>query len=599
MLLTVTEPNSESPLDQPVMTFERAAELVCGPGSLLEVTETELDGRPTKVFAATPPNVRTLYDMAAARTDEFIIYEDERWTMPDVLELAGRIGDALVNRYGVAPGDRVAIAMRNCPQWVASFVAITSVGGIAVPLNAWWTGEEMAFAINDCRPRVVLADRSRLERLDGIVLDEEPVVVLSHAEQVGAPSADGADDLDGTDDLDSVADRATRQVRVLDDDLVDGATMPAVDIDPNDDITILYTSGTTGFPKGAVSTHRAVLTSLMSFAARKAIADLMDPPPPDSLNDDGTPKAPPVIMLPVPLFHVTGLIPIMMGTFVSGAKLVMTYRWDADRALELIERERVTSFIGVPTMSWDLLEAESFATRDVSSLQGVGGGGSPMPPELVNRIAERFPNGKPQLGYGMTETNAYGPSISGAEFMARPQSTGRVIPTMEMRVTDPDGNVVPAGTVGEIWFKGANLIRGYWNRPEATAATIVDGWLRSGDLGWLDEDGFVHVSDRAKDMVLRAGENVYCAEVEAVIYRYPGIYEAAVFGVPHERLGEEVAAAVMAKPDSDLDVDEMTAFLRSHLAAFKVPTRIIVVDEQLPRNASGKILKRQLPELLL
>ncbi|MDH3299772.1 MAG: acyl--CoA ligase [Acidimicrobiia bacterium] len=568
------------------MTFERAAELVCGPRSLLEVTEIELDGQPTKVFAAAPPNIRTLYDLAAARTDEFIVYEDERWTMPDVLDLAGRIGDALVNRYGVEPGDRVAIAMRNCPQWVASFVAITSVGGIAVPLNAWWTGEEMAFAINDCRPRVVLADRARLERLRDADLDEEPVLVFTHSDAADGDPPVGNDDGEG------------RIARQLEDDLVDGATMPTVDIEPDDDITILYTSGTTGFPKGAVSTHRAVLNALMSFAARKAIADLMDPPPPDTLNDDGTPKTAPIFMLPVPLFHVTGLIPIMMGSFVSGAKLVMTYRWDPDRALELIERERVTNFVGVPTMSWDLLEASTFGERDVSSLQSVGGGGAPMPPELVSRIARNFPNGQPQLGYGMTETNAYGPSIVGSEFVARPKSTGRVIPSMEMRVTDPDGNVVPPGTVGEIWFKGANLIRGYWNRPESTADTIVDGWLRSGDLGWLDEDGFVYVSDRAKDMVLRGGENVYCAEVEAVIYQHPAIYEAAVFGVPHERFGEEVAAAVMAKPGFELDVDELTGFLGEHLAPFKVPTRVIVVDEQLPRNASGKILKRQLPELL-
>ncbi len=574
------------------MSFERAAELVCAPGSLLEVTEIELDGRPTKVFAAAPPNIRTLYDLAAARTDEFIVYEDERWLMPDVLDLAGRIGDALVNRYGVERGDRVAIAMRNCPQWVASFVAITAVGGIAVPLNAWWMGDEMAFAINDCRPRVVLADRTRLDRLADVDLDEAPVLVLTHAEADAESRTEPAAGATATS-----AAGGPSGVRLLDDDLVDGATMPVVEIEPDDDITILYTSGTTGFPKGAVSTHRAVLNSLLSFAARKAIADLMDPPPPESLNPDGTPKTA-IFMLPVPLFHVTGLIPIMMGSFVSGAKLVMTHRWDPDRALELIERERVTSFVGVPTMSWDLLEAESFAARDVSSLQSVGGGGAPMPPELVDRIAGSFPNGHPQLGYGMTETNAYGPSIIGSEFVARPRSTGRVIPTMEMRVTDPDGNPVPSGTIGEIWFKGANLIRGYWNRPEATAETIVDGWLRSGDLGWIDDDGFVYVSDRAKDMVLRAGENVYCAEVEAAIYEHPGIYEAAVFGVPHERLGEEVAAVVMAKPDAALDVDELTGFLGTRLARFKVPTRIVVVDEQLPRNASGKILKRNLIDIV-
>ena len=249
-------------------------------------------------------------------------------------------------------------------------------------------------------------------------------------------------------------------------------------------------------------------------------------------------------------------------------------------------------------MSWDLLEAPSFAERDVSSLVGIGGGGAPMPAELVKRIGREFPNGYPQLGYGMTETNAYGPSISGRDFLERPKSTGRVLPTMEMRVTDPDGNVLAANEVGELWFKGPNLIRGYWNRPDATAETLVDGWLRSGDIGYLDEDGYVYVSDRAKDMVLRAGENVYCAEVEAAIYQHPAIYEAAVFGVPHERLGEEVAAVIMPKAGAVLSADELTAFLGEHLAPFKIPTRIRLVDEQLPRNASGKILKRELRDLV-
>jgi len=560
-------------------TFEQACALVLAPGTLLEIVDGEVDGRSTKLFAGAPPNIRTLYDLAAFRTDEFIIYEDERWTMPEVLALAGRIGHTLVETYGVTKGDRVAIAMRNCPQWVAAFVAITSVGAIAVPLNAWWTGDEMTFAINDCHPTVVLGDRTRMERLTGHELnDPAPTLVLTHAEadvgREGGALPDG--------------------VVLLADTLAAETTMPHVDIEPDDDVTILYTSGTTGFPKGAVSSHRAVLSALLSFAARKAVADLMDPPPAAATSD-----APPaVFMLPVPLFHVTGLIPVMMGSFVSGSRLVMTYRWNPDRALELIEREKVTHFIGVPTMSWDLLEAPTFGQRDVSSLLGIGGGGAPMPPELVKRINEHFPNGQPQLGYGMTETNAYGPSIAGREFLQRPDSTGRVLPSMEMRVTDGEGNVLPPGEVGELWFKGPNLIRGYWNRPEATAETLVDGWLRSGDLGYLDEDGFVYVSDRIKDIVLRAGENVYCAEVEAAIYQHPAIYEAAVFGVPDERLGEQVAAVIMLKPGSRLSADELTEFLTEHLAPFKIPTRIGLVAEQLPRNAAGKILKRDLRDKL-
>jgi long-chain acyl-CoA synthetase len=580
-------------------TFEEACAMVCAPGTLLEIVDGEIDGRPTKLFAAAPPNIRALYDLAALRNDEFIIYEDERWTMPDVLALAGQLGHALVETFGVTKGDRVAIAMRNCPQWVASFVAITSIGAIAVPLNAWWTGEEMAFAINDCQPTVVLGDHTRMERLTHEELtDPHPTLVLTHAEVDTGKEAGALPD----------------GVVMLADALVEGAVMPDADIGPDDDVTILYTSGTTGHPKGAVSTHRAVLSALLSFAARRAVSDLMDPPSTAARAESGDglksgaatdgagsgDAADPttVFMLPVPLFHVTGLVPILLGSFVSGARLVMTYRWDPERALELIEREKVSQFIGVPTMSWDLLESPGFAERDVSSLLGIGGGGAPMPPELVKRIGEAFPNGYPQLGYGMTETNAYGPSISGREFLIHPKSTGRALPTMKLRITDGDGNELGPGEVGEIWFSGPNLIRGYWNRPEATAETIVDGWLRSGDIGYIDEEGFVYVSDRAKDMVLRAGENVYCAEVEAVIYQHPAIYEAAVFGVPHERLGEEVAAVIMPKPGSTFSVDELTAFLGEHLAPFKVPTKIGIVNEQLPRNASGKILKRELRDRL-
>jgi long-chain acyl-CoA synthetase len=284
---------------------------------------------------------------------------------------------------------------------------------------------------------------------------------------------------------------------------------------------------------------------------------------------------------------------VMLSCFANGFKLVVMYKWDPERALQLIERERVTNFVAVPTQSWDLLECPNFAKYDTSSLVAIGGGGAPAPPELVKRVDTNF-KGRPSIGYGMTETNAYGPGNSGDDYVTHPSSTGRWVPMLELEVRDPDGKPVPTGETGEIWFKGPHLIRGYWNKPEATKETIVDGWLRSGDLGRVDEDGFVYVMDRVKDMVLRAGENVYCAEVEAAIYEHPAVYEAAVFGVPHERLGEEVAAVVMPRQGTSLTADELTAFLRERIAAFKVPTRIAFTDEQIPRNPAGKMLKREL-----
>ena len=558
------------------MTFQEACAAVCAPGTMFEIQEVDVLGLPTKVFAGTPPNIRALFALAAARTDEFIIFEDERWTMPQVLEMAGKLGHLLVNDLGVQHGDRVAIAMRNYPEWIASFVAVTSIGAVAVPMNAWWVTEELEFAIADSGSVIVLADEERLQRMQGSApgaIDATIAVVRT------------TDVPEGVIDLD-------RALAVL-----DGVTMPDAEIAPDDDMTILYTSGTTGRPKGAVSTHRAVLSSLLAFAARAAVAGIREPEDPTTIEEGGAPQT--AFMLCVPLFHVTGLVPVMLGSFVSGAKLVMTYKWEPNRALELIEQERVTNFVGVPTMSWDLLEADTFAERDTSSLRSVGGGGAPMPPELVKRIDDEFQRGKPGLGYGMTETNAYGPQNAGADFVNNPTSTGRPVPIMDLKVTDPDGDELPLGETGEIWFRSPSLIRGYWNRPETTAETLVDGWLRSGDIGRLDAEGFVYISDRAKDMILRGGENIYCAEVEATIYTHPAVYEAAVYGIPDERLGEELACHVMVKPSESLDVGELQQFVGQHLAKFKVPTRVTLVHESLPRNASGKILKRDLRDAVV
>jgi len=550
------------------MSYDEACAAVCAPGTMFEILEAEVRGVPTKVFAGAPPNLTALFLMAAARESEYIIYEDERWTMPQVLQLAGGIGNALVNDWNIEKGQRVGLAMRNYPEWIAAFAAIISVGAVAVPLNAWWQKDELRFAIEDSGAAVVLADDERLARI-GAVEGVQLVAVRSKGD-VG------------------------EGVVKLEDHLAADAAMPAVEIGPEDNATILYTSGTTGKPKGAVSTHRAIINALLAFAARGAVAGLTEAPSEAAASAAAAPS----FMLCVPLFHVTGLVPVMLGSFVNGAKLVMTHRWDPERALELIEAEGVTNFVGVPTMSWDLLESPSFESRDTSSLVSVGGGGAPMPPELVQRIEDNFPNGRPGLGYGMTETNAYGPQNAGDMFVNNPLSTGKTVPVMDMRVTDADGNELPTGETGEIWFKGPMLISEYWNRPDATAETIQDGWLRSGDIGHIDAEGFVYVSDRAKDMVLRGGENIYCSEVEAAIYEHPAVYEAAVYGIPHDRLGEELACHIMVKEGETLAAMDLQTFLAERIAKFKIPSVVTVVNESLPRNASGKILKRELRDAM-
>ena len=551
-------------------SFDAAVKQVCAPGSLFEIVETEVRGVPTKVFVGPPPNVRVLYQMADQREDEFIIYEDERWRMPELLALAGEIGAALVTKFQIEKGDRVAIAMRNYPEWIAAFTAITSIGAVAVPLNAWWESEELEFALNDSGARVVFADDERIQQL------RKTNGCAGSLDVISVRSANGEEQ--GAIPLESVLD--------------DSQTMPEAEIHPDENMTILYTSGTTGTPKGAVSSHRAILNALLGFSARAQVSEIMEPSKTDSSESVQN-----AFMLCVPLFHVTGLIPVMLGSFAGHSKLVMTHKWDPNRALELIEKEKVTHFIGVPTMSWDLLEAETFHMRDTSSLRSVGGGGAPMPPELVKRIDDNFKRGKPGLGYGMTETNAYGPQNTGQEFLDHPTSTGRPVPIMELRVTDLDGNVLPTGSKGELWFNGPTLITEYWNRPEASAETIVDGWLRSGDIGHIDDDGRIYVSDRVKDMVLRGGENIYCAEVEAAIYEMPLVYECSVYGIPDERLGERLACHIMVKPGMNAEKEEIVDFLQGKIASFKVPEVITIVYEPLPRNASGKILKRELREI--
>jgi long-chain acyl-CoA synthetase len=553
------------------MTWNEAVAALTSPGAPFEIAEAEVRGQRLRVFKNSPPTLRALFDTARARGDApFLVYEDERWSFTETMRQVDALGAALV-RLGVAPGDRVAIAMRNYPEWVVAFAAITSIGAISVSMNAWWTTEELEYALSDSGSRVVIADGERLERITPL---HDKLDLLPLAVRVTGALPAGA--------------KHWRDV------VVPGDALPAVALDPDMDATILYTSGTTGHPKGAVSTHRAVTSALFAFACRALVNAAMGVGGPKQAS-----AYPTSFVLVVPLFHVTGCVAVMLSCFLAGYKLVMMHKWDPARALALIERERITNFVGVPTQSWDLLECPDFAKYDSSSLASVGGGGAPAPPELVRRVDKSFSAARPGIGYGMTETNAYGPGNSGPDYLRKPTSCGRVVPPVELRVTDDQGFVLGVDQVGELWFRGPTLIRGYWNKPEATAETIVDGWLRTGDIGRIDDEGFVYVQDRAKDMVLRAGENVYCAEVEAALYEHPDVYEAAVFGVPHERLGEEVAAAIVPKPGRVIEPEALRIFLAKHLAPFKIPTRIAIKAEQLPRNPAGKILKRSLRDELV
>lgn len=555
-------------------SIDEAIAIVGAPGQPFEVIEQTRDGVTNRVFKNAPAHLRAIFDMARGLDATFMVFEDEEWTFARTMDEVDALGHALWHHFGVRPGDRVGIAMRNYPEWVVAFAAITSIGAISVSLNAWWTEVELDYAIGDSELSILIADRERVQR--AVASCERRGVRI-----LGARLGDGA-----------VA--ASASVERWEDVVVAGASLPEVELDADTDATILYTSGTTGAPKGALSTHGAICQSVMAFASGGSIQSARREPGEASENGGGLP---PCFILIVPLFHVTGCIPVMMSCFTWHFKLVMMYKWDADRALELIERHRVTNFVGVPTQAWDLMESPEFAKFDTSSLVAVGGGGAPAPPTLVDRVDRSFAKGRPNLGYGMTETNAYGPGNYGEDYVTHPTSTGHV-PTivMDVSIHDVEGRPVARGRSGEIWLKSPTNIRGYWRKPEATAQVLVDGWIRTGDLGHVDEEGFLYIDDRAKDMILRAGENVYPAEVEAAIYEHPAVYEAAVFGLPHERLGEEVAAVVRVREGATLDEAELHRFLAGRLAAFMIPTRVVFTAESLPRNPAGKFMKREMPQ---
>jgi long-chain acyl-CoA synthetase len=555
-----------------VRTIQEAIAEVSAPGQPFEVVSVEHNGVTNRVFKNSPTNVRQFFDLARGLPETFLVYEDEEWSFIRVMAEVDGLANALVHRYDIKKGDRVGIAMRNYPEWVISFAAILSVGAVAVSLNAWWTEDELDYAIKDSGLTLFIGDSERISR------------GATPCQRAGARLLGVRLDADT-----EYGDAVDRWADVV----VAGAPMPDVALDPDDDATILYTSGTTGFPKGAVSTHGAICQAIMAFSSGAMVQAARRE------NDDeaGSGQVP-VFILIVPLFHVTGCIPVMMSCFAWHFKLVMMYRWNAEKALALIEKHGVTNFVGVPTQSWDLIESPSFAKYDTSTLTSVGGGGAPASPTLVAKVENSFQKGHPSLGYGMTETNAYGPGNYGEDYLTHPTSTGRV-PTivMDAEIRDEELLPLPNGQSGEIWLKTPTMIRGYWGKPEATHEAIQDGWLRTGDVGHISDEGFLYVEDRAKDMIIRAGENVYSAQVEAAIYENPAVYEVAVFGLPDERLGEEVATVVMVRDGATLEADELRAFLSSRLAAFMIPSRIAFTREPLPRNPAGKLMKREMPAI--
>lgn len=548
----------------PAMTREQAIEQVTGPGQPYELEYVEMNGRQCRAFKNAPPTLRELYEHN--RSDKpFLVYEDETWTFDEAYRYASQIATLLVERYGIRKGDRVAISMRNFPEWIMTFQAITSIGAIAVAMNALWQPEETEYGLNDSGARVLFADQERVDRVRNFYHDHPVQVIVVRATQPLPGNIPQLPDL-----LSAMGD----------------VPMPPASIEPNDDATILYTSGSTGHPKGAVSNHRNIINALLSWEADGQIAEL---------KSNLTPPEPtyqPAALLAIPLFHVTGLLAVALASHRAQRKVVCMYKWDADKAAELIERKKISSVVGPSAVTGDLIEAAKRSDRDLSSLAVVGGGGAPRAPEQVKKIASSFGKAMPNTGWGMTETNAIGTGIGGPDYLEHPDSSGRCSVVLDIGIFDEQGIQLPVGQRGELRVRGTSVIRGYWNRPDANAETFVDGWLRTGDVAYVDEEGFLYIVDRIKDLVIRGGENIGCGEVEAALYEHPAVLEASVYGVPDERLGEEVGASIYSR--DPVDEDELRAFLTSRLARFEIPRYFRFHSEPLPRIATGKIDKRQL-----
>ncbi len=551
------------------MKPEDAVRHVIATDPTFAVHEVDVRGVTFKAFKNIPPTVPSLLAAGWARHGdgalEYLAYEGEVLTYADFTSMVYRLAHAMRDELGVQQGDRVAIAMRNYPELLALVLAISSIGGVVVFVNAWWTTEELDYALRDSGARIVFADSPRLQRLEP--LQSELGLTL-----IGVRDAEGQ----------SAHDLTALETNAASD------TAPVVTIDTDDDFAVMYSSGTTGHPKGVVQTHRGAVNAVFSWLMQSVVAPLVTPPEPDA-----TAPPRPSALVVTPLFHVTATHPLFLLSLPAGAKITLMHKWDAEGAVRLMRDNSITRFLGVPTQSAELMQAALKMGETLPAMDYLGSGGAKRPGAQVAQLAKAFPNAGVATGWGMTETNALGIGMIGEDYTARPESAGKLHPPVqELRMLDDAGNDVPVGCLGEITVKSPANMRCYLNKPEATTETLQDGWLRTGDLGVLDEDGYVTILDRKKNIIIRGGENIACLDVEGALHRHPDVLEAAAFSVPDDRLGEAVGAAVQLKNGATLTCDDMATFLQGHLAPFKIPVHLWVQRDVLTRGATDKIDRR-------
>ena len=546
-------------------------------GQPYELEQVDDLGRRVRMFKNAPRSLRELY--AATISDKlFIVYQDEQLTFADAYQRAAQIAHVLVHDYDIVKGDRVAISMRNYPEWILAFTAITSIGAIAVAMNSLWQPDEMGYGLSDSGAKVLFADRERLNRLARCTTQISGLKIIAvRPETAQASTATrSADAGSAAPELGQLLAR------------VGAVAMPEISIAPTDPATIFYTSGSTGHPKGVVSSHRNILAALLSWEldglAHEMATGVTSPAATEQI---GT-------LLAVPLFHATGSHAVYLMSYRLQRRLVCMHKWDPQQAAELIDSQRLSSFIAPAAMTGDLVRVARQMDRNLGTLVAIGGGGAPRAPEQVRQIDATFAQAMPATGWGMTETNAIGTGIGGPEYLRRPESSGRCSAVLELKIVDDNGRALPVGERGELLVRGTSVFAGYWNQPDLNATLFDDGWFRTGDVAYLDDEGFLFIVDRIKDLIIRGGENIGCGHVEAALLMHPDVDEAAVYSVPDERLGEEVGATIYGS--KRLNETELRAFLSQHLARFELPRYIHQAAGPLPRTPSGKVLKRQLRE---
>jgi long-chain acyl-CoA synthetase len=547
------------------LRLEAAFNLITGPGGPIQLGSVERFGQQLPFITNAPTNLSDYVAFFAAMHGDatFLVEGDERLSFKQVYGAARQVAAGLIEGHGVQRGDRVGLAMRNANAWCVTYIGILMAGGCATLLNGWWQGGELAAGIDDAEAKLVIADVQRAARL------EEPGV------QHGAKVI--------TLDITQPIDRAIAPITGAG----GSAETELPRLTGQDLATILFTSGSTGQSKGAYSRHEAICQAIFNYVTQTAsIVHL--------LTEDGQMSdIQPATLICTPLFHVTAEVPVFLQSFALGRKLVLMPKWNAEEAMRLIQDEQVNYFVGVPLMSYEILVHPNRQNYDLSTCKSYAGGGAPRPPEHVKRLATEMGEGKPLLGYGLTETNAVGCGIINENYLAKPMSTGPASkPLVDLAILDDDGNPVAQGGVGEVCIRSVCNFEGYWNNEAATKAAFFDnGYFRSGDLGYLDEDGYLFIVDRKKDIIIRGGENISCQEVEAAIYEHPETNECAVFGLPDERLGECVGAVAWMKPGSSVTADDLIAFLAARLAPYKVPCQIWMSNDALPKLGSEKIDK--------